>query len=59
MKKTPTLSSEGQSITPQISHSSRERSRLLRLLWIISNLTPEQAATVAYFVSQLLREGQR
>ena len=59
MKKTPTLSSEGQSITPQISHSSRERSRLLRLLWIISNLTPEQVAAVAFFVAQLLKGGQR
>ena len=59
MKKTPTLSSEGQSITPQVFHTSADRARLLRLLWVINQLRPEQVAAVAYFVAQLLREGQR
>ena len=59
MKKTPTLSSEGQTNTPQVFHTSADRARILRLLWVINQLRPEQIAAVVFFVAQLLKEGGR
>ena len=41
------------------SHLHTRKSSMLKLLWTISTLRPEQAAAVAYLVAQLLREGQR
>ena len=43
----------------QASHRNTRKSGLIKLLWTISTLRPEQVAAVAYFVSQLIKEGQR
>ena len=57
-KKGPAHHGKATGMT-QASHRNTRKSGLIKLLWTISTLRPEQVAAVAYFVSQLIKEGQR
>ena len=47
----------GAETATQPSHRIPSRSSLLRLMWIISTLRPEQLAAVGMFVEHLVRNG--
>ena len=55
--KNPTLQSGGTTGTAPTLHPDRSRSSLIKLLWIIANLRPEQQLAVAVFIRELLKGG--
>ena len=56
--KNPALQAGRETNTPQVFHTSADRARVLRLLWVINQLRPEQVAAVVFFVAQLLKEAK-
>ena len=55
--KNPTLQSGGTTGTAPTLHPDRSRSSLIKLLFAVSTLTPEQQLAVVVFVRELLRGG--
>ena len=55
--KNPTCEVGGATGTAPTLHHDRSRSSLIKLLWIIANLRPEQQLAVAVFIREVLKGG--